>query len=713
MSPEQATGDLSVGAATDVYAVGCVLYEMLVGEPPYTGSTAQAILGKIIAGKLASATEERASVPANVDAAIRKALEKVPADRFAGAADLAKALADSGFRHGTVTGVVAATTAPGHWRAATLVASSLAVLFAGVALQSRSRPEPIRNVERFAAPFLEGQEPLAIRGEAFDLAPDGTLLVYRTIARATSELAVRRWDELTATPVRESSGALYPTVSPDGLEVAFQQGGQIKALAFSGGPVRTLTEGSFPKWGPDGFVYATTDSGAVRVPSAGGAVEYLSRLEEGDGEHVVYEVLPGGRSALLTASPMSERAEIRALDLRSGEMTRIVDGDWPLYTPSGHLVYGVDCESDFCGTMMAARFDLGKMELLGTPVAIMDGLTAWSLAHDGKLFYSQGAANSGAGPTIQLTWVTRDGRATPVDPNWTFGRGGDVNQGWRISPDGSQVALREATEEGYDIWIKQLDRGPRSRLTFGDAHDRMPVWEPGGREVTFLSDRGGNLDVWSKPADGTGEARLLVDLDANLATVDWSPDGEWLLLRTSAGSEGASARDILALRPGVDSAAAALLTSEYREIDPAVSPDGRWIAYASDETGRYEVYVRPFPEVATGRWQLSIDGGRAPHWSRDGGEIFFQGPEQEMMVAAVDNSSSFRVAPPELLFESDPSWLFSNFGGLFYDVAPDDQRFLVGARVTGVEAAERNAPDVPRVVLVNNFMEILKVRVPN
>ena len=312
--------------------------------------------------------------------------------------------------------------------------------------------------------------------------------------------------------------------------------------------------------------------------------------------------------------------EIRGLDLNSGEMEFIVEGGGPRYLPSGHLVYGtVD------GTMMAVRFDPRKMEMEGTPVAVMDDASFWALADDGKLFYTAGSGGGGSGPTLPLDWVTRSGQATPVDPDWTFQRGIDVNQGWTISPDGSTVAVREFTAEGYDIWVKQLDTGPRSRLTFDGAHERMPVWAPGGRDVTFLSDRGGNLDVWSKPADGTREPELLLDLDASLATVDWSPDGEWLLVRTSTGSLDTSERNILAWRPGVDSVPVPLFQSDYREIKPTVSPDGRWIAYASDETGRYEIYVRPFPDVSAGRWQVSIDGGRSPHWAHSGQELFFQG----------------------------------------------------------------------------------------
>jgi len=715
MSPEQATGDQLVGPSSDIYALGAVLYELLTGDPPYMGSTAQAVLGQIISGDPVSAVKKRRSIPPNIDAAIRRSLEKLPADRFVTAADFTRALSDPAFRHGDAAAAHAATS-PGHWRTATALTSALALLFAGLAFRASSRPEPVRHVERFAMPFLEGQDGEPGRGEAFALSPDGTMLVYRQGPLANSVLAARRWDELSATIVRETGNARHPTVSPNGLEVAFAHEGEIKALAFAGGPIRTLAEGAVPLWGPDGFIYVGSISGTRRIPAAGGAVEVLTEVADGEIAHGVTDILPGGEHALMFVIMESDETEIRALDLSSGEMTPITFGGPASYLPSGHLVFGTDCNwigsAWACPTMMAAAFDPDRVEMLGAPAAIMDGLIAWSFADDGKLFYSQGTTAGGSGPKLQLTWVTREGRATPVDPGWTFWQGPDVNQGWSISPDGSRVALREFTEEGYDIWVKRLDTGPRSRLTYGEAHERMPQWSSDGEDVVFLSDRGGGLDVWTRRADGTGAPVQLVDPEPMIATVEWDPAGEWLLLRTSTGNQTASERDVLAFRPSVDSVPTPLLATEYREIDPVVSPDGRWLAYASDETGRYEIYVRPFPDASAGRWQVSIEGGRNPQWSSDGSELFLIGPEDQMMVAGVSTDDGFSAAPPEVLFEADPGWMTQNLSGLMYDLAPDDQRFLVAARVTGIEGGEAGAAPLPRFVLVNNFFEILRERVP-
>jgi serine/threonine-protein kinase len=371
MSPEQATGDQVVGPASDTFALACVLYEMLVGEPPYPGTTAQAVLGKIIQGLPVSATAIRHSVPANVDAAIRKALEKLPADRFSTAQAFAKALADPGFRHGETD---AGGVAGGMWNRMSVAATVAAAVFAlttAWALFRPGPPPPPRSVERFAVPFFEEQEPSSSWNGAFALSPDGTMLVYRKVQDGGAVLMVRRWDDLTATPLRESEGHSFPKVSPDGTRVAFTRAAEVKVAAFSGGPVRTLASGRLSVWGRDDFVYVAVDSGTVRIPPEGGAPKYVSRLADGDRAQWVDDVLPGGRGALLGVELEDGTDEIRVLDLRSGEMTPLAPGSRAKYVPSGHLVYRAED-----GTMMAARFDPDRMELLGTPVAVMDGVVA-------------------------------------------------------------------------------------------------------------------------------------------------------------------------------------------------------------------------------------------------------------------------------------------------------------------------------------------------
>jgi hypothetical protein len=710
MSPEQATGDMEVGPASDTYALGAVLYELLTGEPPYTGTTAQAVLGRIIQGVPVSATALRRAVPAHVDAAIRKALEKLPADRFSGAQEFAKALQDPAFRHGEAraTGVTAAGAGPWRWVAAALAVTTIA--FAAAWMSARGASEPVRPVERFAMPFLSGDELAYFGVGAFGLSADGTTLVYRHRVDGQQILVARRWDELGAEPIRETAGAQQPTVSPDGSEVAFVQAGEIKALSFAGGPVRTLGSGFAPNWQSDGYVYFTLLSGgaAVRVAATGGALDTLSVPEESGRLHIVSDVLDESRAVLVfEVDQGSGTSEMFGLDLESRARTDITAGFWARYLPSGHLSF-FDVDGS---TLMAALFDPGSLELLSQPVPILEGVSQWRMSDSGKLFYALGGGGATGGRVLQMIWVDREGDETPVDPSWTWTSVGP-DDAWALSPDGTRMVLRELTEDGPDLWIKRLDAGARSRLTDDETDERWPLWKPGTDSVAFVSTREGGMDVWMARADGLGEAVLVVDAEPPIATLTWSPDGEWLVLRTSGprGEEGA--RDIFGFRPGVDTVPMPLMADPgFDEMYPEISPDGRFIAYQSTETDRHEIYVRPFPDVDSGRWQISVNGGRQPRWSPRGDELFFQGPEGQMMVVDVRTEPTLQYGVPDELFEGDPGVYSFDILGNYFVLTPDAQRFLM-ARSVATAAADEAQESVVRAVLVNNFMEELKVRVP-
>ena len=700
MSPEQATGHQTVGVATDIYALGAVLYEMLVGEPPYTGSTAQAILGKIIAGKLASATEERASVPANVDAAIRKALEKLPADRFTTVQEFAKALTDSGFRHGeeAAAGVMAGR---GQWTPLSISLGVLAITASAVAAWSLLRPEAPQPVAQFESPFREGQEPLFFGAADFNVSPDGSMLVYTGPGEETPwQLWVRRWDNPDASPVRGTERGADPAVSPDGRQLAFNQGGEIKVLSFEGGPVRTLTTpGRYPIWGPDGYIYISL-AGVVRVPATGGPREQLTQLLPGEVAHTISDFLPDGAGALIRVPGVGE---IRSLNLDTGEMTTLTPGTWPRYSATGHLTFIADD-----GSLMAAPFDPRAMELTGPAVPIIERVNHYALSETGSLVYSTGGGAGGV--NTELVWVTRSGDAVPVDPSWQF-EPANQNYGWRLSPGGERVALTRLVDGNIDIWIKQLPDGPFQRLTFDDEAEWYPVWTPDGQSVTYVKGpSGGHRSVWRRRADGTGEPELLLDDERSLLQHQWSPDGEWMIFRTASTAPDFGPRDIVGFRPGVDSATVALLaTADFAEEDPALSPDGRWLAYVSDETGQREIYVRPFPDVESSRVQVSTGGGGGPLWANSGNELFFVDSGGQLIAATVEAGSVFQVLQRETLFTVAGGYRAGR-GTDFYDVAPDDQRFLM-ARSYQQEAVS-NATG-PRYVLVQNFFEELKRLVPN
>ncbi len=683
MSPEQATGDAH---AKDIYALGCVLYEMLVGEPPYTGTSAQAVLGKIIAGAPVSATGVRKSVPANVDAAIRKALEKLPADRFAGAQEFAKALSDAGFRHGdgAIAGIAGGV---GPWKRVSVIGWSVAALATIVATWSLLRPPPPAALARFELTFGEGRGLAAgVGGVNLALSPDGSRLVYVGTASGggTQQLWQRALDDLEPVPIPGTEGARNPVLSPDGLSVAFDVGGEVKTVSLGGGPTFTVAEGRPGlAWGSDGMIYFYRDDGIYRVPETGGEPKKFTTPVTSNAGHDWQSILPDGRGLVLTVTGAGvDQSRIAVVGPEGGEVREILTGTMARYAESGHVVYAT---AD--GTLMAAPFDLKRLEVTGPAVAVLEDIevrsgsaSQFALSAAGTLLYKTGASGS----LGEFVWVTRSGEATPVDAGWSFVGVGGTSPGWSLTPDGTRLALKEQTEAGDDIWVKQLPDGPLSRLTFYEGSDMRPRWAPDGETVTFLSVRSGNWDVWSQRADGTGEPQVLFEGESllNQGVGFWSPVGEWMVLRTGGSAGVVGGRHILALRPGVDSVPLPLLTEEYDEQAPALSPDGRWLAYVSTETGSPEVFVRPFPDVDSGKWQISTDGGVQPVWAHSGRELFYIDGSRALVATQVETASSFQVGAKETLFTLPPDY---NSGAVstLYDIAPDDQRFLMARNYQG------------------------------
>ena len=722
MSPEQATGDQEVEPPSDIYALACVLYEMLVGDPPYLGRTAKAVLGQIIAGEAVSATKRRSSIPANVDAAIRRALEKLPADRFTGAQDFAKALADAGFRHRESATEAVGVVASGPWNRVSVVGWSVAVLATltlGWSLLRPAAPEPPRPVSRYSRGL-----PVTQRGDGFGsslaVSPDGAQIVYVAQGEQGPQLWLRRRDQLQATPIvgTAGDGVINPVFSPDGQRVAFYRtgGGSVSAVSLAGGPPLAIAESGVGAaalaWGPDGYIYVDADvasGGAIgRVPETSGEVEQFTVLDTAQSEtgHNWPQALPNGRGVLFTVThqPYADDSQydIAVADLETGEHEVLVRGVFARYAASGHLVYPT---AD--GTLLAAPFDQDAMQLTGPAVALAEGIGVrpfgsvhLALSDDGTLVYQAGSALVGGS---ELVWVTRSGQATPVDDGFTFVPGGG-NYGWRLSPDGTRVAFNDL--DG-DVWIKHLPDGPVERLTFVEDFDYRPFWTPDGQSVTYFSGPASDdRTVRSRRADGTGERQLVLDDERSFSQGSWSPDGEWLLLRAAAtAATGLGLRDILAFRPGVDSVAVPLVaTAEFAEGEPAFSPDGRWLAYSSDETGRREVFVRPFPDVGSTRVRVSTNGGLGPLWAHSGRELFFMDEERGLVAAEFDPVAG-QVRAQETLFTIPPG--YSVFAGAnFYDVTSDDQRFLMARLYEG----DAEGP-ATQVIVVENFFEELRERV--
>ncbi len=394
MSPEQATGDAHVGPATDIYALGCVLYEMLVGDPPFMGSTPQAVLGKIITGEFDPVTKYRKTVPANIEATIRRALEKVPADRFIGAQKFAKALSDPGFRHGdgAVAGVAGSV---GPWKRMTVGFSSLAALMTLAFGWALLRPEPPSAIQRFEV--ISG-EPLPIGRTSVDLSlsPDGSRIVYAALPpTGDRQLWQRALDDLVPVPIPGTEGAQDPVFSPDGLAVAFSAQGNYKTVSLSGGPPFTVVASNVgtlsPAWGWDGMIYFDRRRVIHRVPATGGDPVAVTLLTEG-ALHGLPEPLPDGRGLLLTVVRGTlEESRIAVVGPEGGEVREILTGVMARYAASGHVVYAT---AD--GTLMAAPFDLKRLEVTGPPVAMLEGIdmqqsaAKFAMSPSGSLLYGTG-----------------------------------------------------------------------------------------------------------------------------------------------------------------------------------------------------------------------------------------------------------------------------------------------------------------------------------
>jgi serine/threonine-protein kinase len=325
------------------------------------------------------------------------------------------------------------------------------------------------------------------------------------------------------------------------------------------------------------------------------------------------------------------------------------------------------------------------------------------VAGGGALAYVRAAA--GAEDVQEAVWISREGRVTPVDSSWTFDAIG--NAGWALSPDGKRLAIRLTTEQGNQIWIKELDRGPVSRITFDSSANVRPRWLADGKTVSYQSVRTGHPSqaLFTRRADGTGVEERRLTMNRAIWEAVWSRDGKWLVLRTGGVTGVSGERDAFVMQLGVDTAPRPLLTTAADEKALALSPDGRWLAYESNETGQEEVYVRPFPNVESGKWQVSVSGGRAPLWARSGRELFYLNTSNQMIAAQIPAGVQFSVAERVALFPVGPEYV-SSANYTPFDVHPDGRRFLMVRR-----RQLRQGQDVAPLIIVENWLEELKAKI--
>ncbi len=707
MSPEQAKGRV-VDKQADIWAFGVVLYEMLTGKRAFDGADVSETLALVLM-KEPEWPALPGSTPAPLRRLLRRCLAKDSKERLHDIADARLEIKEALTAPAEATIERAPIGRRAGWRESVpqvLAALLVGSLVTGLAVRSFTRPAPPRPARFVVTP--PATEPFTTNPSGANLAisPDGRRIAYLTTVDGTGQLAVRAIDQLDARVIPGTDGAFEPFFSPDGSSVGFFTSlprPSLRKVQLVDGVVRTVAEGvnALPvggSWGPDDTIViaiAGDDGGLYSVPAAGGEPRLLLAPDPDKGERQLRwpEILPRGEAivfTILTGGAIDE-ARIEVLVPETGEQKLLVDGgSHAHYVPTGHLVYGQ------VGTLLAVPFDLDRLEVTGDPVPVQEdvmtksgGAANFAVSGDGSLIYVPGSGT--AAPEATLVWVDREGRATPV----TEDRGRWVYP--RVAPDGTRVAVTEGPAGSEDVWILDTERGTRTRLTVDEARDLIPVWAPDGTRVAFRSERGGGGNLYWKQADGSSEAQLLLTSDVLKSPTAWSPDGQVLLFYEVGGP-----RDIFTLPLDGDRTPSPWRVTTFDEHGATFSPDGRWIVYASDESGRDEVYVQPYPGPGE-RTTVSTTGGDEPVWSGDGREIFYRNGD-EMMVVDVETQPTFTAGRPTVLFEGRYLPMPGNSGSRNYDVAPDGQRLVM------VQGEESSTLSEFHVVL--NWFEELTQLVP-
>ena len=681
MSPEQAMGEREITARSDVYALGAVTYEMLAGEPPFTGPTAQAIIARVMTEEPRALTVQRKSIPPHVEAAVFTALEKLPADRHASAAEFAAALGNAHAATARTLALPAAGRRRPGWRGAAVAAAAAALtLLAGVLAGRRLAPagESAAAVVRASLDLGDSAAVRPFGNLRLAIAPSGTRVAFIGNYGDDAALWVREFDQGEARRLPDTRGAFAPFFSPDGESIGFitsaGQSTAIRVVPVAGGVPRTVVQDSVSgfgaDWGDDGQIYFShANRGLARVAAAGGAITPISRPDTATGvkEHDYPAVLPGSRQAFVMLWKGSLGSnQVGVVDLRTGETTALADGSYPRYLPPGLIAIGV---AD--GKLVVARYDARKRRLTDTPVVMQDdvqdeianGTVQFDVAENGTLVYQRREAGE-----IGVVWVDRSGRSTPVDTTLK-GDFFDV----ALSPDATQLALSQNLSGGSQVWIKQLVTGAFTRLSLEVNDANRPAWTPDGRQVAFLGSRGRLRTAWLRRADGSDSARAAVGGGGSYDEVGFDRTGRFTVLRSEGTGQGT--RHLLLAEHGVDSVPRVLLRSRYDSYAMAVSPDGRWLAYVSDESGTPEVYVRPFPNVDSAKFAISTGGGMEPLWRRDGGELFYRNTRGETWATTIGRGPAFTHSAPALLFTRPEMSVQQYFRS--YDVHPDGRRFVM------------------------------------
>jgi serine/threonine-protein kinase len=706
MSPEQAKGR-PADKRSDIWAFGCVLFEMLTGKRTFEGEDVSDTLASVLRGE-----PDWASLPTSTPAALRRLLTRcLEKDRNGRLADIADARLDLRDAAQRVPAQTSSADQPVQSRrliaiaaACTMVSAMITAGIAWAVLRPVRPPTP--QAVRFSM-VPSAAAPLFRAGSDRDVAisPDGSYIVYRSgVGQAGSGLMVRMLDRLDVQELMNGVITIAaPFISPDNRWIGFFASDGLKKIAWTGGTPITLCQfAGAPRgasWTTDGnIIFATTDlaTGLLSVPAGGGDPKPLTNSDSNLlVDHIFPSVLPDGRGVLYTVRNVSTQSnEIAVLDLKTRQSKTLVRGGSAAeYIDTGHLVYVAG------GTLRAVAFDLARLEVTGDPVPVVEqpgirgvGVGNFAISKTGTLVYLPSDAHHE--PPRSLVWVDRHGREEPLNAP---PRAYSVP---RLSPDGVRVAL-QITDQENDIWIWDSIRHTLTRLTFDPALDTLPVWTPDGSRIVFNSTRAGVQNLFRQAADGTGSVERLTTTGNPQFPFSITPDGGRLLLGEVAPS---TAADVCQLVLTGEQKTEPLIQTSFAEYSPKISPDGRWVAYQSNESGQFQIYVRPFPAVDTGRWQLSTSGGTRPVWARNGRELFYLNASDLLTAVSIaSRGSTLQAGNPTTVLDRA---YYSGFNLGAYDVSLDGQRFLMIKEPP--DANQQSTPVSIDVVL--NWQEELKHR---
>lgn len=692
MSPEQATGERTIDARSDLYALAAVTYEMLVGEPPFTGPTVQAIVARLMTEEPRAMGAQRKAIPEHVEAAVLKALEKLPADRFTSASEFAAAIDGRNATRSTRATAMRNATTPASRVNVLLVAAS--IVATAVAAWSLLRPSANIDVVRYA--LLADSVPSS-RSWTGDVAisPDGAHIVRTGGPRGT--LLVRHRDELTFAPLAGSEGAVSPRVTPDGLRVLFYANAQLVSMPLAGGAVRVEADSIATIGGgvisADGWLYfdIPTFSNELRRKRVGSndAPSTISRVDSAAGEtsHLFPEPLADGRHVLFS---MESRDGVRRLAI--GDMEKLthrvlMEGVRARAAGKDHIAY-----TTRDGKLWIASVDVSAGKLSSEPRLIADnvpltiiGPVDFDISESGTLVYSV----EPAGQRRSLVWMSRTGTRTPFDSTWAV-----PLQSPAISPDGKRVAVSVSNAAQSQVWLNDIGGGNPTQLTT-DKSAVEPTWRPDGRAVSYISGmRNVNVgDVFEMSVNGEGTPRPIARRKGELSEQSWTHDGR-ILARTTTPAAGAG--DIYISKSPGDTTLIPFVTTPHSEYSPSFSPDGKWMVYASNETRRLEVFVARSDNPAAGKWLVSTSGGMAPRWSPKGDEIFYLDLSGRLIAATIRTAPTFAVERQKALFDAS-NFVQPGHSRRNFDVTADGQRFLFVERADGGKTGS--------MVVVENFME--------